>query len=60
VIGLTELSGLVFCTAHRHPELHGCTFDWKRDGAKKLAEALPKVSGGPGNSLHRMESSEQH
>ena len=32
---------MVFCAKHRHPELHGCTFDYKAEGRKYLEKANP-------------------
>lgn len=34
---------LSFCTSHRLPEEHGCTFDHKLEGMQLLAEKNPKV-----------------
>jgi len=33
----------IFCPKHRHPELHGCTFDYRTEGRKQLEEANPVV-----------------
>ena len=33
----------IFCPKHRHPELHGCTFDYRAEGRKQLEEANPVV-----------------
>ena len=30
-----------YCAKHRHPEFHGCTFDYKADGRKHLEQANP-------------------
>ena len=34
----------MFCTKCRYPEIHKCTFDFKKDGRKKLEEQLIKVT----------------
>ena len=36
--------GLSFCTLHRLPENHECTYDFKTHGKKTLQNKLPKVS----------------
>ncbi|KDO32927.1 hypothetical protein SPRG_02620 [Saprolegnia parasitica CBS 223.65] len=28
--------GYTFCHSHRYPEMHNCSFDYKRDGKRKL------------------------
>jgi hypothetical protein len=33
----------VFCSKHRHPQDHGCTFDFKRLGKEVLEAANPRV-----------------
>ena len=33
-----------FCPLHRHPESHGCTYDFKTEGRKLLEAANPMVS----------------
>ena len=33
----------VFCTEHRMPEEHECTFDWKEHGKSLIAEKNPLV-----------------
>ena len=33
-----------FCPLHRHPESHGCTYDFKTEGRKLLEAANPLVS----------------
>jgi len=35
--------GLVFCTTHRYPETHDCTFDYKTEGRNKIREANPVI-----------------
>jgi predicted nucleic acid binding AN1-type Zn finger protein len=32
--------GHVFCTLHREPEVHACTFDWKKYQSDKLKQQL--------------------
>ncbi|KAI3410236.1 uncharacterized protein J3R85_018934 [Psidium guajava] len=32
-----------FCVAHRHPESHGCRFDFKRSGREAIAKANPLI-----------------
>jgi predicted nucleic acid binding AN1-type Zn finger protein len=34
-----------FCMAHRHPESHSCTFDFKGEGQTLLEKQNPKTSG---------------
>lgn len=34
-----------FCSLHRLPELHACTYDFKEIGKIQLSNALPKVEG---------------
>ena len=34
----------VFCAKHRHPELHGCTFDYKEEGRRLLEKANPVIT----------------
>jgi len=34
-----------FCAAHRPPEEHSCTFDFKAEGKAKLTQANPVVNG---------------
>jgi AN1-type zinc finger protein 5/6 len=36
---------LKFCSSHRHPESHQCTFDHKNKGKNILEGKLVKVSG---------------
>lgn len=33
----------VFCTEHRMPEEHQCTFDWKKHGQCLIAQKNPQV-----------------
>ncbi|GMH07878.1 hypothetical protein Nepgr_009718 [Nepenthes gracilis] len=35
--------GAVFCGAHRYPELHACTFDFKGSGREAIEKANPVV-----------------
>ena len=45
-IGLTGFKcrcGTTFCGAHRYPEVHGCTFDFKSAGREAIAKANPLV-----------------
>lgn len=32
-----------FCTAHRYPETHECTYDFKKENAEKCAAAAEKM-----------------
>jgi len=50
--------GHKYCPSHRLPETHACTFDYKEDGRRKLAELwTPKEAkthdrgGGGGNMV---------
>lgn len=47
---LIELSGLgkcrcekIFCTQHRYPESHDCTFDYKKHAEKELREKNQRI-----------------
>ena len=40
-----------FCMAHRHPELHSCTFDFKAEGQKILEANNPKMIASKLNKL---------
>lgn len=40
-----------FCMAHRHPELHSCTFDFKAEGQKILEANNPKTIASKLNKL---------
>ncbi|KAJ4904620.1 Zinc finger A20 and AN1 domain-containing stress-associated protein 4 [Raphanus sativus] len=45
-VGLTGFKcrcGVTFCGAHRYPEVHGCTFDFKLAGREEIAKANPLV-----------------
>lgn len=45
-VGLTGFRcrcGITFCGTHRHPEQHGCTFDFKSVGREAIAKANPVV-----------------
>ncbi|XP_008783998.1 LOW QUALITY PROTEIN: zinc finger A20 and AN1 domain-containing stress-associated protein 5 [Phoenix dactylifera] len=45
-VGLTGFScrcGATYCGAHRYPEQHGCTFDFKAAGREAIARANPVV-----------------
>ncbi|XP_022972678.1 zinc finger A20 and AN1 domain-containing stress-associated protein 6-like [Cucurbita maxima] len=45
-VGLTGFRcrcGITFCGAHRYPEKHGCTFDFKSIGREEIARANPVV-----------------
>ncbi|KAK4281637.1 hypothetical protein QN277_013105 [Acacia crassicarpa] len=35
--------GITFCGAHRYPEKHGCSFDFKAVGREELSRANPVV-----------------
>ena len=32
-----------FCTKHKYPEIHNCSFDYKEHGKKYLEKTLTKV-----------------
>lgn len=45
-VGLTGFKcrcGSVFCSTHRHPETHGCSFDYKCAGREAIAKDNPVV-----------------
>lgn len=45
-VGLTGFKcrcGSTYCGAHRYPEQHGCTFDFKAAGREAIARANPVV-----------------
>lgn len=42
-IGLCKCEN-VFCTTHRHPDIHDCTFDWKTRDTEILAKKLNKCA----------------
>ncbi|CAL8110937.1 unnamed protein product [Orchesella dallaii] len=35
--------GLTFCSVHRYPEAHECTFDYKTEGRNKIREENPVI-----------------
>jgi predicted nucleic acid binding AN1-type Zn finger protein len=37
--------GIKFCMSHRAPELHACTFDFKKSAQEQLSTMLVKVAG---------------
>ncbi|KAK9170433.1 hypothetical protein Syun_002573 [Stephania yunnanensis] len=37
--------GVTFCGAHRYPEQHGCSFDFRAAGREAIAKANPLVKG---------------
>lgn len=43
VISFTCQCGLRFCSAHRFPEDHNCTFDWKHSVDTRAEKANPKL-----------------
>lgn len=47
-VGLTGFKcrcGVTFCGAHRYPEKHGCSFDFKKVGREEIARANPVIKG---------------
>ncbi|KAF8397839.1 hypothetical protein HHK36_016764 [Tetracentron sinense] len=47
-VGLTGFRcrcGTTFCSSHRYPEQHGCTFNFKEAGREAIAKANPVVKG---------------
>lgn len=47
-LALTDFSckcGVRFCSTHRLPEEHKCSFDFRSNGQAQLKEALVKVDG---------------
>ncbi|OMJ69827.1 hypothetical protein SteCoe_32348 [Stentor coeruleus] len=40
-----------FCTKHRHPEEHRCTYDHKAEGIRKISEENPLVQAPKFNKL---------
>ncbi|KAI3995113.1 hypothetical protein MKX01_031915 [Papaver californicum] len=45
-VGLTGFKckcGITFCSSHRYPELHNCSFDFKTGGRESIAKANPVV-----------------
>lgn len=43
LMGFTCRCGTTFCGAHRYPEEHGCSFDFKGEGRDAIARANPVV-----------------
>ena len=43
LLSLTCKCEKVFCTEHRMPEEHKCTFDWKTHGKSLIAKKNPQV-----------------
>jgi hypothetical protein len=43
LMGFTCRCGEVYCSKHRLPEEHGCTFDHQMAGRRKLTEDNPQV-----------------
>ncbi|KAI3757155.1 hypothetical protein L6452_04689 [Arctium lappa] len=41
--GFTCRCGTTFCGAHRYPEMHACTFDFKAVGKEAIAKANPVI-----------------
>ncbi|VFQ96488.1 unnamed protein product [Cuscuta campestris] len=41
--GFTCRCGVTCCGAHRYPERHGCTFDYRAAGREEIARANPVV-----------------
>ena len=33
-----------YCSGHRHPEIHNCTYDFNKEGVQRLSTILLKVS----------------
>jgi hypothetical protein len=33
----------MYCLSHLQPELHNCTYDFKKEGKEKLKEENPKI-----------------
>lgn len=44
MFGISCKCGYVFCSTHRMPEDHQCTFDFKSEGKSILQKQNPKVS----------------
>jgi predicted nucleic acid binding AN1-type Zn finger protein len=42
-MGFSCRCGEVYCSKHRLPEEHGCTFDHQMAGRRKLTEDNPQV-----------------
>ncbi|KAK9122759.1 hypothetical protein Sjap_012361 [Stephania japonica] len=45
LMGFRCRCGVTFCGAHRYPEQHGCSFDFKAAGREAIAKANPVVKG---------------
>ncbi|XP_043716480.1 zinc finger A20 and AN1 domain-containing stress-associated protein 1 [Telopea speciosissima] len=43
ILGFNCRCGSIFCSEHRYPELHACTFDFKSMGREAIAKANPVV-----------------
>ncbi|XP_057803673.1 zinc finger A20 and AN1 domain-containing stress-associated protein 4-like [Salvia miltiorrhiza] len=43
LLGFACRCGAAFCAAHRHPEAHGCTFDFKEAGKIAIAKQNPLI-----------------
>ncbi|XP_042500599.1 zinc finger A20 and AN1 domain-containing stress-associated protein 1-like [Macadamia integrifolia] len=43
VLGFKCRCGSIFCSQHRYPEMHACTFDFKAIGRDAIAKANPVV-----------------
>ena len=52
-----SISGRVFCSLHRLPELHGCDFDHKEDGRREAREKMVKPVRHLGTSFRRLDNS---
>lgn len=50
-LGIECKCGFTFCTLHRLPEDHKCTFDHMANGIKKLQKDLIKVANGKVESI---------
>ncbi|CAN4127451.1 unnamed protein product [Withania somnifera] len=43
VVGFKCRCGCTLCGAHRYPEQHGCTFDFKAKGKEEIAKTNPVI-----------------
>ncbi|XP_042493607.1 zinc finger A20 and AN1 domain-containing stress-associated protein 9-like [Macadamia integrifolia] len=43
LLGFNCKCGSTFCSKHRYPEMHNCTFDYKVVGQEAIAKANPRV-----------------
>ncbi|KAI4385438.1 hypothetical protein MLD38_003464 [Melastoma candidum] len=53
-VGLTGFKcrcGITFCGTHRHPEQHGCVFDFKAMGREEIKRANPLIKA---EKLHKI------